>query len=566
MGEKIVQTRKALMKKYRSVYFGRLSDEDLQLAGRYSKIADVHALVFRSKSALVRAALAENGAPSAYESSLALLKDKAISVRESVLQHAWLNHEDYEALCEKSGKTRGNAYCRVLNPSVISFTDCQLYHLLKNNNVSDRFFQDLDVDAVATLLVKLTWKIGRWGAAERAELKARELERVKTVFLSPDERKDRLLHRSKPALSAAQDKRLRDIERELLEYKSGAEAPNEMPPSLPTAPEKSKSEFCRTGQSKQKDRALAQLTGLSPEEFEYLIFRSRDDKTRSLAIVNPEMPYELFDRVLDEYPEEAANSTFFWVRYLEDPQFLGKPDLDRIKKLLSNDEVPSSFIAATFSRFEDGEFDRSWRRWRTTLMAIAEHPNTSEDVLLKLRERNRKDLNDRIRTHPRMQSSTKKEVKRIGRKVVRQYQESQSITRSCTVEIKYFAFRRSDPSLIFTVDQLRRRLSDNSDTVSPPAFEEECLTILRAYSQATGNGIPDLLRTVAAVTEVEIVPFFATKDRMEIRLVGCDLLAADLEPPAMSIGGYKKSLDEGVLELEFPIFDKFEMGLRVVLE
>ena len=555
---KIVAARKSVIAKNKSVYFGSITDEQLKLVARHSEDPEILAMIFRSKSQDVRKALASNGKPCAYATSLSLLKDKIVEVKEAVLTHAWLDVEDYEVLCEKQGaRTSKNRLWRAFTSDVYSFSDFQISHLVENPNVATDFFQDINVEAIANAMVKDIWGYRQMSASERAQEKTEKVSYVKKNYQT----EARVTYQPQ-ALSESQREELSVIEEQLRQlngHASGSKLANDPQGTDPTK----LSGSARVGVSRKKDEALASAEDLTAEEFDYLIFQSRNDKARVKAIANPEMPYELFDRVLAEYPEDAPTSNYFWVRYLEDPQFLGKPELQRVKKLLANSEVPESFIVATFQRFRDGEEDRAWRKWRTTLIAMANHPNTPVDILKRLLDRNKKELNDAIKDHPRMQGLEKKEVKRVGRKVVRQYDSDQANNHACAVSARAFCVELRHSNEYFEVQKVL------TDSVYIDSYVEQHVIDSGASSfidflQRAEPDLQSLVNRLEGVTECTLAPFFSTKERIELRLVGIDLSADSLDWPAMSLNAGETFLKEGSMQIRYPLSKDISVILDII--
>lgn len=562
---KISCARKSCISKFKSVYFGALSDSDLELAGKYSEDAEVLAMLFRSKSHSVREALATNGRACAYNTSLGLLNDKIVAVKEAVLSHAWLHDDDFKVLCEMDGfRTNKMNHLRVFTSDIVVWNDLQFSHLVKNANVSEELLRGVNLDAIANAKMNTSWGFKGLRAPERADAKAKELKRIESQYINQQGRETFHLNLPHPELSASERERLRNIEEELRQLniptKKGTTSNQG---AIDEQPVNNKSQ--RIGISKARDQALSVTAGLTNEEFEYLIFGSRDEKSRTSAIGNPEMPFELFDRVLSEFPEDAPSSNYFWLRYLENPAFLGKPELQRTRKLLSNPEVPESFIVATFQRFLDGEEERAWRKWRTTLIAIASHPNTPQDVLKRLLGRNKKELNDAIKVHPRMQGMQKKEVKREGRRVIRQYDEVGEKKHICSVEPQLFVLELRSIQRFFKISSIL------PDSMSPDAALIEEITQYGPSSLAEflKGGQPSLskwINKIEALTSCTTLPFFSTRERVELRFDDLGPLPEDLDSPAMSVNAYEKFLLDRETTLDLSIAKDLSIRLVVGLE
>ncbi len=380
---KVVATRKSLIAGHKSVYFGPLEDEDLALAARYSQNSNVLALLLRSKNKFVRESLAKNGGKAAYRTSLALLKDSTTSVKEAVLEYAWLEPRDFEQLAESGTE---DDHLQVLTTKTWWGNDLQLYRLSRNPNLKDEFFRKINIQALTSyILAKRGYSSPYW----RTSL-TREITEI---------RNRRQPKRSGP-IGTALLPRLKQIEEEILHLNHVQEKPIISDETNKSA---SWDERGRTGVSKQQDRRLASKDDLTLQEFEFLIFTSRDEKTRKLAIANPALPYSLFDRVVEEFALDAHTSTYFWVKYLEDPHFLGKPALPIARKLILNPDTPESFIEETYQRYEGGQEEggRLMSKWFNTLLAIANHPNTPLWILDRLAESHRSELQEAAWAHPK---------------------------------------------------------------------------------------------------------------------------------------------------------------------
>ena len=378
---KIVATRKSLLAKRKSVYLGSLTDEDLVLAARYSQNSDILALLLRSKNNFVRESLAENGEKAAYHTSLALLKDRTTAVRAAVLEFAWLEPNDFENLAESGAE---GDHLQVLTTNTWWGKDLQLYRLSLNPNLEDEFFRKIDIQALTNyVLTKRGFRERRW-----------------RTFISEEitEIRNRRRPRRSGPIGTALIPRLKQIEEKILRLNLD-EVKDTSTDTINTSTDLENTD--RVGVSRQEDRRLASRDDLTAQEFEFLIFTSRDEKTRKLAIANPAMPYSLFDRVVEEFPLDTHTSTYFWIKYLENPHFLGKPELPIARKLILNQETPESFIEETFHRYERGQYGRLMSKWFTTLLAIAKHPNTPTWILDQLAESHRSELQEAALAHPK---------------------------------------------------------------------------------------------------------------------------------------------------------------------
>lgn len=382
---KVTATRKTLLGKYKSAYFGELKDEDLEFAARFSQNPDVLALLLRSKSKSVREALAMNGQAAAYDTSLALLKDNTTSVKEAVLEHACLSVDDFQHLAESG---TGGDHLQIFKTNIWWGNDLQLYKLARNPHLEDDLFREINIGVIVDYVLKKRGESSPGDHGKRRPSITRQVEYIQ----------GRTRPRPPIKISEAQIPQLQQTETKILELNKPEKSPTKEKVSKKPSKTGPKT---RVGVSSQKDRSLAAQDDLTKKEFEFLIFKSRDEKTRKLAIANPAMPYSLFDRVTKRFPTEAHTSVHFWVKYLEDPHFLGTPDLPTARKLILNPDVPENFIASTFNRYEAGEHGRVMSKWFTTLLAIANHPNTPLWILDKLIASHRIELTEAAWAHPK---------------------------------------------------------------------------------------------------------------------------------------------------------------------